>query len=193
VLQRTLELAEANAALREQMESHVRAEKGYREIMDNSIDVICTFDSEGRFLQVSRACQRLWGYSPEELIGRPDIEMVHPEDREKTVSMDRSILGGLSATSFENRYVRKDGSVVWNVWTAIWSEALQINVCVARDMTAHKEMEIELVRVGKAAGAGWRNYLSLHGATACGTHAHAGRANRGSSPAQRPAHPGGRR
>jgi two-component system sensor histidine kinase/response regulator len=43
--------------------------------------------------------------------------------------------------------------VVWTVWTANWSEALQINVCVARDMSAHKEMETELVRVGKAAGA----------------------------------------
>jgi PAS domain-containing protein len=69
VLQRTSELAEANAALREQMESHARAERDFREIMENSIDVICTFDAEGRFLQVSRACERLWGYSPEELIG----------------------------------------------------------------------------------------------------------------------------
>jgi two-component system sensor histidine kinase/response regulator len=153
VLERTSELAAANAALREQMESHSRAERDFREIMENSIDVICTFDAEGRFLQVSRACQRLWGYSPEELIGRPYIEMVHPEDREKTLARDRLILGGLSASSFENRYLRKDGSVVWIFWTANWSEALQINVCVARDMSAHKEMEIELVRVGKAAGA----------------------------------------
>jgi two-component system, sensor histidine kinase and response regulator len=153
VLQRTSELAEANAALREQMASHARAERDFREIMENSIDVICTFDAQGRFLQVSRACERLWGYSPEELIGRPYIEMVHPQDREKTVAMDQSILGGRSATGFENRYLRKDGSVVWIVWTANWSEALQINVCVARDMTARKEMEIELVRVGKAAGA----------------------------------------
>jgi two-component system sensor histidine kinase/response regulator len=153
LLQRTSELAEASAALREQRESHARAERDFREIMENSIDVICTFDAEGRFLQVSRACERLWGYSPEELIGRPYIEMVHPQDREKTASMDQSILEGHSATGFENRYLRKDGSVVWIVWTANWSEALQINVCVARDMTARKEMEIELVRVGKAAGA----------------------------------------
>jgi signal transduction histidine kinase len=69
------------------------------------------------------------------------------------MSMDQSILRGLSATGFENRYLHKDGSVVWIVWTGNWSETLQINVCVAHDVTAHKEMEIELVRVGKAAGA----------------------------------------
>jgi PAS domain S-box-containing protein len=110
--------------------------------MDNSIDVICTFDAEGRFLRVNRACERLWGYLPEELIGWPFIEMVHPEDQEKTRNIDQSILSGVSASGFENRYLRKDGTVVWIVWTANWSEALQINVCVARDMTARKEIEL---------------------------------------------------
>jgi two-component system, sensor histidine kinase and response regulator len=151
MLQRTPELAEANAALREQMQTSALAERGYQEIMDNSIDVICTFDAEGRFLWVNRACERLWGYLPEELIGRPFLEMVHPEDQEKTRNIDQSILSGVSASGFENRYLHKDGTVVWIVWTAHWSEALQINVCVARDMTARKEMEIELLRTGKAA------------------------------------------
>ena len=151
VLQRTSELAEAHVVLGEKMQEHARAERTYRAIMDNSIDVICTFDAEGRFLQVNRACERLWGYVPEELIGKPFLAMVHPDDREMTIAVDKSILGGVSENGFENRYVRKDGSVVWIVWTANWSEPLQINVCVARDMTARKQMEIELLRTRKAA------------------------------------------
>jgi two-component system sensor histidine kinase/response regulator len=153
VLQRTSELAEANAALREQIQAHARGERTYQEIMDNSIDVICTFDAEGRFLWVNRACERLWGYQAEELIGQPFLEMVHPEDREKTKVVDQSILSGVFATGFENRYLRKDGTVVWIVWTANWSEALQINVCVAHDMTVRKQLELELIRSGKAAEA----------------------------------------
>jgi PAS domain S-box-containing protein len=153
VLQRTSELAEANAGLRKQMQEHARTERAYQEIMDNSIDVICTFDAAGRFLQVNRACEHLWGYLPEELIGRPFLEMVHPDDREKTIAIDQSILSGVAENGFENRYLRKDGAVVWIVWTAKWSEALQINVCVARDMTARKQMEIELLRARKAAEA----------------------------------------
>jgi PAS domain S-box-containing protein len=153
ILQRTSELAEANASLREQMQVHALAERAYREIMDNSIDVICTFDAEGRFLQVNRACEHLWGYLPEELIGKPFLDMVHPDDREKTMAVDQSILSGVAENGFENRYLRKDGAVVWIVWTANWSEALQINVCVARDMTARKHMEIELLRARKAAEA----------------------------------------
>jgi PAS domain S-box-containing protein len=153
VLQRTSELAAANTALQEQMQRHIRAERAYQEIMDNSIDVICTFDLEGKFLWVNRACERLWGYKPEELIGRPFMEMVHADDRERTIAIDQSILNGMSETGFENRYLRKDGTVVWIVWTANWSEALQINVCVARDMTPRKQLEIELLRAREAAEA----------------------------------------
>jgi signal transduction histidine kinase len=79
--------------------------------------------------------------------------MVHLDDREKTIAIDQSILSGVAENGFENRYLRKDGAVVWIVWTANWSEALQINVCVARDMTARKQMEIELLRARKAAEA----------------------------------------
>ncbi len=66
-----VKLAEANAGLHLQMQERVRAEDAYQQIMDNSLDVICTFDAESRFIQVSAACQALWGYWPEELIGRP--------------------------------------------------------------------------------------------------------------------------
>ena len=63
------EMAEANANLQEEVLERIRIEDSYQQIMDNSVDVICTFDVHGRFLQVNRACQALWGYSPEELIG----------------------------------------------------------------------------------------------------------------------------
>jgi two-component system, sensor histidine kinase and response regulator len=153
VLQRTSELLAAITALQEQMQRHIQTERAYQEIMDNSVDVICTFDLEGKFLRVNRACERLWGYKPEELIGRPFLAMVHPDDQERTRTVDQSILNGMSVTGFENRYLRKDGTVVWIVWTANWSEALQINVCVARDMTPRKQLEIELLRAREAAEA----------------------------------------
>jgi two-component system, sensor histidine kinase and response regulator len=139
------------ANLRRQLLQQTEAEEIYRAIMDNCVDVICAFDIEGRFLQVNRACQRLWGYSPEELIGKPFMQMVHPDDREKTAQADESILDGTAALNFENRYIHKDGSLVWVHWTANWSESLQINVCVARDVTARKQIETQLLETQKAA------------------------------------------
>jgi PAS domain S-box-containing protein len=147
------EMAVANTDLHRQMAERSRAENALQQIMDHSLDVICTFDAEGRFLQVNRACEAIWGYRADELIGRPFMEMVHPDDRQKTMAADASILSGVSASGFENRYLRKDGSVVPILWTANWSEALQINVCVARDVTARKQMEIELLRAKEAAEA----------------------------------------
>ncbi len=43
-----------------------------------------TVDAEGRFIQMSAACQRIWGYLPEEMIGRQYFDFVHPEDHSKT-------------------------------------------------------------------------------------------------------------
>jgi PAS domain S-box-containing protein len=150
------EMAVANADLHRQIGERARAENALQQIMDHSLDIICTFDAEGRFLQVNRACEVIWGYRPDELIGQPFLEMVHPDDRQKTIAVDASILSGNSANGFENRYLRKDGSVVPMLWTANWSEALQINVCVARDTTARKQMEVELLRAKEAAEAASR-------------------------------------
>ena len=156
VIERTSELAEAHAVLQAQMLERARAEHEHQQIMDHSLDVICTFDDQGRFVQVSRACETVWGYLPGELIGRPFMEMVHPDDREKTLSVHTAILGGHAENGFENRYLRRDGTSVPMVWTANWSEKHQTNFCVARDITVRKQMESELLRSKEIAEAATR-------------------------------------
>ena len=110
-------------------------------IMNNSHDVICTIDENGRFLTVNAASESLWGYKPEELVGRPYIDLVHPDDRPKTTQTDADIRGTKTITDVVNRYVRKDGSVVAVVWSANWSEADRMLFCVAHDITARTKME----------------------------------------------------
>jgi PAS domain S-box-containing protein len=153
VRDRTADLAEANQGLEVQMIKRLKAEHANDQIMEHSLDVICTFDVEGRFIQVSRACEKLWGYRAEELIGLPYLEMVHPEDRKDTVGAAFSILAGQSQSHFENRYLRRDGTAVPVVWTATWSEADQMMFCVARDATARKQVEAELLSAKEAADA----------------------------------------
>ena len=157
VIERTSELAKANAGLQEQILERAKAEHANQQIMDHSLDVICTFDAEGRFTQVSRACEAMWGYRPENLLGRPYLEWVHPDDREKTLAIAAAIMGGRAEKEFENRYLRPDGSAVPVLWTAQWSEQQQIMFCVARDMTARKQVESELLRAKEAAEAASRS------------------------------------
>ena len=156
VLERTSELARANAGLQQQMQERARAEHANQQIMDHSLDVICTFDAAGRFVQVSQACNTLWGYQPEELIGRPYLDLVHPDDREKTLATAAAIRKGRVEREFENRYVRTDGSVVPMVWSAQWSDAQQSMFCVARDVTARKQVETALLKAKEAAEAASR-------------------------------------
>jgi PAS domain S-box-containing protein len=153
VVERTSELAEAHADLQAQMLKRARAERDNQQIMDHSLDVICTFDERGTFLHVNRACQAVWGYSPEELIGQPFLNLVHPDDRDKTTAVEATILDGEVVNGFENRYLRRDGSIVPMVWTANWSEEHKTNFCVARDITGRKQMESELFRAKEIAEA----------------------------------------
>lgn len=115
-------------------------------IMDYSQDVICSFDENGRFLQVSAASLRIWGYHPREVIGRNIREFILPEDIINTAALiDRMKAGESVSTNFENHFKRKDGSLVTLDWSAYWYEKERIAFCVARDITLQKEIEQQLV------------------------------------------------
>lgn len=105
-------------------------------LVDFSIDAICVIDAEGRFVQVSNASKTLWGYSPDELLNQPYIDFVHPDDRLKTQEQAKGIVDGNPARGFQNRYIRKDGSTCYTMWSANWSDADQLMFAIARDMTA---------------------------------------------------------
>src|SRR3990167_5898910 len=84
-------------------------------LVDLLLDAICVVDRSGHFVFVSAACERIFGYSAAEMIGTPMIDMVHPEDRERTLQAASEIMAGDSKPRFENRYIRKDGQVVQNL------------------------------------------------------------------------------
>ncbi|MEY2520397.1 MAG: hypothetical protein QOF24_2156 [Verrucomicrobiota bacterium] len=118
-------------------------------IMDNSQDVICTIDADGRFLSVNAACEELWGYKAGELVGRCYIDLVYPEDRARTEAASEALLASGKITDFVNRYVRKDGTVVDVLWSATWSAADKIIFCVAHDVTDRARIE-KALREAKA-------------------------------------------
>lgn len=109
--------------------------------MDLLLDAVCVVDTEGRFTFISAAGERIFGYLPEEMVGRPMIDFVFHEDRARTLQVVDEILDGHLLPYFENRYVRKDGQVVHIMWSARWSETDQVRVAVARDITERKRAE----------------------------------------------------
>ncbi len=121
-----------------------KAAKRERAIIENALDVICTMDAEGRFVSVSPASLKVWGYQPEELVGRFAAEFVVPEDVAKTGQEAVQIMSGSEARDFENRYRHKNGSPVDMRWTFFWSEKDRLMFCVAHDNTERKAAETEM-------------------------------------------------
>jgi PAS domain S-box-containing protein len=111
-----------------------------------SLDVICELDAEGRFQSVSPACEAIWGYLPEELLGTPYSDKVLPEDRPKSAAAAQAVVAGQPLVSFTNRYVHKNGSIVPMLWSAQWSHAEQLMIAIGHDITERERLAAGLER-----------------------------------------------
>jgi len=123
---------------------------------DLLLDAVCMVDGGGRFVFVSAACERIFGFTQQEMIGKAMIDFVAPADRARTLAAAQNIMAGKSHFNFENRYLRKDGSIAHVMWSARWSEPDQLRVAVARDVTALKQaqaMQAVLYAISEAAHA----------------------------------------
>lgn len=114
---------------------------------DLSIDMLCVLDFSGYFKRLNSAWELALGYRREELMARPFIDFVHPEDRERTLSQNQAVRGGGQAHFFENRYVCKDGSFRWLLWNSTPDSSRGVIYAVARDITRQKNAEQERERL----------------------------------------------
>lgn len=103
-----------------------------------SEDMLCMLDFNGFFKRINPAWERTLGYTRKELMSRPFIEFVHPDDRERTLKQNADVRAGGKALSFENRYVHKDGSYRWFHWNAASDSNHKTIYSMARDITKAK-------------------------------------------------------
>jgi len=112
---------------------HQRVASELQKIYNNSLDMICLSDHAGRFQSVSPACQRILGYTPEEIQGRSFQEFLHPEDREATLEIFATHESSQTIVHFRNRYLHKDGHTRWLSWI---SQPFEDHIFgIARDIT----------------------------------------------------------
>ena len=118
-----------------------KSEAHLQKILDQSLDVICTTNQKGKFVSLSAASERLWGYKPEELIDKSFFDFILEEDREKTIKVTREIVAGKKITNFENCYKHKNGKIIPMHWSARWDTDSQLIYAIARDITKRKLAE----------------------------------------------------
>lgn len=130
------------------------AEERLNGLFEASIDVLCIISFSGFFKRANPALVRLLGYSEQELLGRKCIEFVHPDDRERTMKHVLAQLYENNRERIENRYICKDGSIVYLSWTM--SPSGKDILGVARDVTVERAAELALTQAKEAAEAASR-------------------------------------
>lgn len=104
-------------------------------ILNRSYDLICVAGMDGYFKYVNPSWERVLGYTTEELLSRPCLDFIHPEDHVKNDEEVRKLKSGQPTVDFENRYIHKNGSVMTINWTATPVPEKGIMYCVGRAVT----------------------------------------------------------
>jgi PAS domain S-box-containing protein len=113
-------------------------------IIETSPDVMAILDARGRFVEVGPRCEDIWGYSPDTLVGRTYLSLLHPDDRDATAAVGRSIKQTGRSGELQNRFMHSDGTAVPILWTAVWSADEQLFYAFARDIRDRVAMEEQL-------------------------------------------------
>jgi PAS domain S-box-containing protein len=114
-----------------------------------SPDMYFVAGTDGYFKEANPAAERILGYTAEELKSKPFIEFVHPDDREATLKEGARVNSGERTVYFENRYLTKDGTYRWMLWSSAPVLEEKLIYAVARDITEHKKIEERMTALGE--------------------------------------------
>ncbi len=109
-----------------------------------SLDHLCVTGFDGMFVRVNPAWTRTLGWTEDELLEMPTIELVHPDDRAATLAARGRLHVGTPMGPLVNRYRCKDGSYRWFEWRSIGELDKKLVYAAARDITDQKRMEDSL-------------------------------------------------
>jgi PAS domain S-box-containing protein len=123
-----------------------KAESRLDRFFEGSLDLLCITGADGYFRRLNPAFSELLGYSRDELMARPFMDFIHPEDHLSTLAQIERLGKGSPMLSFENRFLCKDGSYRWLAWKSQPDLPEGVRYATARDMTEHKLTEAALHR-----------------------------------------------
>ncbi|HYA14178.1 MAG TPA: PAS domain S-box protein [Syntrophales bacterium] len=141
---RTNDLKKANELLKHEIIEREQAEELYKTLAEKSITAVFIIqDRKFRFINTTAISYA--GYTPEELIGKDSMILVHPEDREAVKKKASEMLRGKDTTPYEYRIVNKQGQVRWimQTITSIQYEGKRAILGNAMDISDRKRAEEE--------------------------------------------------
>jgi PAS domain S-box-containing protein len=126
-------------------------DEGGRPVVDESVglfdlshDAFCIAGFDGYLRRANPAFARSLGYTLEELLARPFMDNVYPEDVASVEAVLADLAAGKDIVGFECREVCADGSVRWFEWSTSSRPEAGIVYGVARDVTERRMANAEL-------------------------------------------------
>lgn len=106
-----------------------------------SLDLLCIAGTDGFFRKINPAFHRVLGWSEQELLARPFLDFVHPDDQANTLAEIEKLSQGLPTVSFRNRYRKLNGGYVSLIWNAFPEKEIGLVYAVARDVTESERLQ----------------------------------------------------
>ncbi|MCL6584339.1 MAG: PAS domain S-box protein [bacterium] len=144
---------------KETQEALRKSEERYRTLVENSYDMIFVVDGEGNFLFTNTACERLLGYSQDELNQTNGFILMHPDDVDPVRQQLRKLMTeGTIQRNVEYRYRTKSGSYIHILTNGapMFDDQGRVvaALCIGRDITELKRLEEERQKMQKLESLG---------------------------------------
>jgi PAS domain S-box-containing protein len=124
-----------------------RVEAELEEFFSVSPDMLCIAGFDGYFKRLNPAWETALGWPLEHLLGKPWIDLVHPDDQDGSREVTRLRGSSPGVVAFENRLRAQDGRYHWLRWNSRPDPDRQLMYAAARDITEEKASREELARV----------------------------------------------
>ncbi len=115
-----------------------RAEEESLRFFSVSLDMLFITGLDGTIRRASPSCEKILGFTPEELTRSTVLDFVHPDDQIAVRQVFERTATGISFTGFENRVRCRDGSYKWLVWSFAPDLDAGLLYCAARDVTERR-------------------------------------------------------
>jgi len=120
-------------------------------LFDQSLDLFCVAGFDGYLKLVNPAFERALGYTKEQLLARPFLDITHPDDVDSARQALAHLSTGEDLIGFVTRLVCADGSIRWVEWNTSTRPDESFVYGVGRDITDRRRADAELSALRRVA------------------------------------------
>ena len=118
-------------------------EEEFTSFFELSINLQLISTTEGKIIQINKACEDMLGYKQDELLNTSFVDLLHRDDKDSTLKEMSKLSKGKNVYFFENRYKHKNGTYINLAWSATTDRKNELIFASAQNTTQSKLLEKE--------------------------------------------------